>query len=319
MDYLALLSLLQKNFRLINNRQGLRDFLFSNKFFQPSSNTAFDLTTPAERVQSYLQVYEPSFFLNVLAHKKALGTEAERIAIRQAAGIRFTYPGEAAYPTQFCGLQGAPILLSYEGPPAWCDRRALAVVGSRDASVLSRRWMEDSFATFLQQERPVVVSGGARGIDQMAHQLALRNHCPTIAVLPSGLGAVYPASLRDLKRKIIDGGGCLLSEYFYEQEMLKHFFLDRNRLIAALGAITLLVEAKRRSGSLITAQRALEFGKSVFVIPGHPSDLSHLGNIDLLTEGATPIRDAQDLRSYFRSELGEAPNVSPIASQMFMF
>lgn len=97
--------------------------------------------------------------------------------------------------------------------------------------------------------------------------------------------------------------------------MRKHFFHDRNRLIAGLGTMTLLVEARRRSGSLLTAQKTLQLGKTVLVIPGHPCDNSHLGNLDLFTEGATPIRDAQDLSMYFRSELKMALLAIPSPSE----
>ena len=82
--------------------------------------------------------------------------------------------------------------------------------------------------------------------------------------------------------------------------------------------LTLLVEAKRRSGSLLTAQKTLQLGKPVLIVPGHPCDNSHLGNLDLLSDGATPVRDAQDLCMYFQSEAKLHPGPSPIASEQLL-
>jgi len=102
---------------------------------------------------------------------------------------------------------------------------------------------------------------------------------------------------------VIEGGGCFVSEYDFSQAMHKYLFHHRNRLIAALGAATLLVEARRKSGTLITAQQAAQLGRSVWVVPGHPQDPHFAGCLDLLSEGALMIRDAQDLSMYFSSEL----------------
>lgn len=302
MNKTIILSLLQKNFRTLQQWAYLKSFL---------TESPWELET----LLAHLSLHEPQFFRDVWSDQQKRGEEEREISRLYSEGVQFTFPGDALYPEAFAQISGAPFFLSFLGHPCWQQQKSIAVVGSRDATNLSRLWMEDCFATFLRQVQPVVVSGGARGIDQMAHQLALRNQCPTIILLPSGLGALYPSTLEKWKRSVIDGGGCLVSEYPFYQGMQKHFFQDRNRLIAALGAMTLLIEAKRRSGSLLTAMKTLEFGKSVFVVPGHPSDLSHLGNIDLLSEGATPIRDAEDLHRYFQSELSGWRGVGPRTSQ----
>ena len=163
--------------------------------------------------------------------------------------------------------------------------------------------MEKEFSEFCEKQKPCVVSGGARGIDQKSHAMALRKSLPTIIVLPSGLGKLYPDSLKQWIGPVLDGGGCFISEYNFDQAMHKHLFHHRNRLIAALGKATLLVEARRRSGTLITAQQAIQLGRPVWVVPGHPHDPHFLGSLDLLAEGAVLIRDAQDLSIYFESEL----------------
>ena len=187
--------------------------------------------------------------------------------------------------------------------PAWLVQRSLSVVGSREPSPESLRWMEKELSDFCAQHKPLIVSGGARGIDQKAHGIALRKDCPTVVILPSGLGEIYPDSLKEWIRPIQDNGGCFLSEYDYSQRMHKHLFHHRNRLIAALGNATLLVEARRRSGTLITANQAVQLGKPVWVVPGHPQDPHFAGCLDLLSDGAVMVRDAQDLSMFFHSEL----------------
>lgn len=303
MDKLIHLSLIQKNLRCLQNYRRLRDDVLP-----------YPLT--CEEFRRYLRIEESFFFQEFCERKEALQQEREVLVRLHDQGVKFTFLGDRLYPPSFLGMPGAPIFLSYKGHPTWLWGRSLSVVGSRDITALSQRWMEEHLAEFLRQEKAILVSGGARGVDQIAHQLALRNLNPTVVVLPSGLGCIYPQNLEAWQSRIIDGGGCLLSEYPYGETMQKHFFHDRNRLIAGLGVMTLLVEARRRSGSLITAQKTLQLGKTVLVVPGHPSDSSHLGNLDLLSEGATPIRDAQDLSMYFRSELQAQPKLASMASEL---
>jgi DNA processing protein len=301
MEKLVHFSLIQKNLRCLQNYRRLRESIMT-------------LPMHCDELRAYLRKEEPFFFREICERKSTLQQESEELRRLKDLGVNFTYIGEQFYPVSFQNMPGAPLFLSYKGHPTWLWGRSLAVVGSRDASQLSHLWMEESFAEFLRQEKPVVVSGGARGIDQMAHQLALRNSCSTVVVLPSGLESIYPKTLEVWASKIIDGGGCFLSEYNYSDKMQKHFFHDRNRLIAGLGVMTLLVESRRRSGSLLTAQKTLELGKTVLIVPGHPCDNSHLGNLDLLSEGATPIRDADELSRYFRSELSMFSRLNPSAS-----
>jgi DNA processing protein len=218
-------------------------------------------------------------------------------------GIQFVCYGESLYPSGCYLMEDPPLILAYQGAPAWSGERTIAVVGSREPSAESLQWMETQFSLFCEKQRPCVVSGGARGVDQKAHGLALRKFCPTIVVLPSGLGNMYPSSLREWIEPVLAQGGCFVSEYSYDQRMHKHLFHHRNRLIAALGRGTLLIEAKRRSGTLITAAQSVQLGKPVWVVPGHPLDPHFGGSLDLLTEGAQLIRDAEDINMFFNSEL----------------
>jgi DNA processing protein len=227
---------------------------------------------------------------------------AEEVERCRQEGHSFVTYGEDLYPIDCYLMQESPLTLSYWGSAAWIDHPGLAVVGSREPADLSLRWMEKELSEFCEARRVCVVSGGARGVDQKAHSLALRKKSPTIVVLPSGLNCLYPNSLVSWIDSVLQEGGCFLSEYPPSQVMHKYLFHHRNRLIAALGKCTLLVEARRQSGTLITAQQALQLGRAVGVVPGHPLDPHFGGSVDLLADGAFLVRDAQDLASFFNTE-----------------
>ena len=226
--------------------------------------------------------------------------ECIRLSLR---GFGFVCYGEDLYPQRCYFMEDPPLTISYLGSPAWLLGHLISVVGSREPQQESLVWMEKEFAPFCENMRPVVVSGGARGIDQKAHSIALRKSVSTIIVLPSGLDEIYPQSLSSWIEPVLSSGGCFLSEYPFTQKMHKHLFFHRNRMIAALGQATLLIEAKKRSGSMITAQKAIQIGSPVWVIPGHPLDPHFAGSLELLSEGAIPIRDAQDLAIFYKSEI----------------
>lgn len=141
----------------------------------------------------------------------------------------------------------------------------------------------------------VSVSGGAIGVDQITHQTSVDLKLPTIAILPSGLKQLYPQRFSHYVDAIIKNKGCVLSEFPDGQIVFKHHFSFRNRLIAALGKVSVIVEAREKSGTLITAHRALEMGKDVFVVPGHPLDDNFKGSLSLLKLGAHILTEAHDI------------------------
>ena len=217
-------------------------------------------------------------------------------------GWHLLTPVDDDYPSRLLKGMDPPLCLTVAGSLDVLHEPAVSVVGSREATVESLLWMEQELGEFLSKTKTVLVSGGARGVDQKAHSLALRNSCPTIAFLPSGLDCLYPPDLADWVTAIVDGGGALVSEYPNSLRMARQNFHQRNRLIAAQGLSTLIVEARPRSGTLITATRAAEIGRSLWVVPGHPQKTSHGGNLQLLAEGATMVRHAEDLILFWQIE-----------------
>ena len=211
-----------------------------------------------------------------------------------------SFKGPPDYPPSLAHLPDPPHRLYYEGDWNILKRPTFGVVGARQMQLTSREWLENELTPFLKISQQVVVSGGARGVDQMAHAVALRLNLPTVVVLPCGLDQFYPSKLEALRGhpKVL-----FLSEYPPGVSMRKHHFYFRNRIIAALSQYVLIIEASEKSGTLLTARYAMEQGREVLAIPGGALDPAFSGNNQLLYDGATMIRGFRDL-------CGLAPHLS---------
>lgn len=219
----------------------------------------------------------------------------------QKKKIQHIYPNHPLYPNEFYSLEKPPLFLSMIGDLGALAQKKVSVVGSRHPTTQALEWMDTHLAP-LSQSGVVLVSGAARGIDQRAHLVAIRSQKPTIAFLPSGLGEMYPPEFFKWKDKIIENGGLIISEYGYQQPIHRHHFHERNRMIAKLGLFLLVCEARRNSGSTMTARLAIENSKTVCVLPGFPSNKNSQGCLDLLFQGAMPVRDYDDLKILLSAE-----------------
>ena len=222
--------------------------------------------------------------------------------------------GNARYPSLIKQLTNPPRQLYIRGNvDTLQEKYLLAVVGSRSANEYGRRVCEKILPP-LVQTGIVLVSGLAHGIDSYAHKVCVDFKRPTIAVLGSGVDddSIYPKSNLKLVEKILTTGGCLISEHPVGQKSLRHFFPQRNRIIAGLTKATLLIQAKEKSGSLITARLALEANREVLAIPGPITDPLSWGTNMLIKDGATPITSAEDVLNLYGLEKNEAsPTVNP--------
>jgi DNA processing protein len=246
-------------------------------------------------------------FPEVLARLQKLINEVPAVrsdTVSDRYPIRSVLFGTDEYPKSFYTMMDPPLILSVMGEAAWMSRPCLSVVGSRKPTRDSLLWIDQELSALVSVDKVTLVSGGAYGIDQAIHALAIRKKIPTIAFLPSGLGQVYPADFLAWAPRIIDSGGCLVSEYPRHQKMEKFCFHHRNRLIAQMGVATLIVQAAERSGTIMTGHLAAEAGKPLWVVPGHPTIPAYRGGLKLLQEGATLVVGADDLSLFLRVETG---------------
>lgn len=189
----------------------------------------------------------------------------------------------------------------------------IAVVGSRKITPYGRLVTMQLVAA-LARRGVVIISGLAFGVDSIAHQACLESGGITLAILPASLEKIYPSSHLNLAKQILNSGGSLLSEYEGMDTPMKHQFIARNRLIAALSDAVLITEAAEKSGSLHTASFALELGKPVLAVPGNITSPMSAGTNNLIKAGAVPIHSAQDILNALRWQFPESVKSSPMAS-----
>ena len=195
-------------------------------------------------------------------------TDAE-IIFAKRLGVRFVAMGEPDFPPALAQIADCPPLVAVRGAGAILRRPALAIVGSRNASTNGLK-LAEQFAAEVGREGFAIVSGLARGIDARAHVAALESG--TIAVLAGGHARIYPAEHEPLADKIVEADGALISEMPIGWEPRGRDFPRRNRIVSGMCLGTLVVEAARKSGSLITARFAADQGRAVFAMPGSPLD-----------------------------------------------
>lgn len=201
---------------------------------------------------------------------------------------------DAAYPRRLRNIDDPPMVLYYKGKlPDWDAIPTVGIVGTRHASPYGLTAAK-RFGYGIAKCGGIVVSGFAFGIDGVAMGSALSAGGSVVGVLGCGADVVYPKSNRALFADM-EQFGCILSEFAPGTEPYKFNFPRRNRIISGLSCGVLVVEAPQGSGSLITARRALEQGRDVFVVPGNIDVPTYAGNFDLLREGAIPVRDGWDV------------------------
>ncbi len=220
-----------------------------------------------------------------------LAAAEKEIATAERLGIKILLHSDEAYPEILANTYDAPPVLFYLGDVALLGKRSVGVVGTRNASAngcaITRKLSAE-----LGQAGVVVVSGLARGIDAEAHKASIGTG--TIAVVAGGLEEVYPPENEKLFHKIAESG-LILSESPVGVRPLARHFPQRNRIIAGISQGVLVVEAAKKSGSMITAEFALREGREVFAIPGSPLDPRCSGTNHLIKTGAVLVESAEDI------------------------
>jgi DNA processing protein len=216
--------------------------------------------------------------------------EAE-LEAAQAIGADALFTIEPGYPPALAVIETAPPLLYVKGDTSLLVRPIFAIVGARNGSAAGQK-LARQFAVRLGEAGFVIASGLARGIDAAAHEAALQRG--TVAVLAGGIDWVYPPEHFELQARIA-AQGCLISEQPPGFVARAQDFPRRNRIISGISLGVLVVEAARRSGTLITARMAAEQGREVFAVPGHPLDPRAEGTNRLIKSGATPATEPDDI------------------------
>ena len=232
-------------------------------------------------------------------------SEAEReLVATERLGARIVGIGEPDFPALLRQSESPPPMATIKGNAAVFDLPAVAMVGARNASLAGIKFAR-KIASDLGAEGYAVVSGLARGIDAAAHQASLATG--TIAVLAGGLDHPYPPENLELFNAIPERGGAVICEMPLGWEPRARDFPRRNRIIAALGLGLIVVEAAKRSGSLISAGFAGELGRLVFAVPGSPLDPRSEGTNGLIRNGATLITGAADILEALTPMIGRQP------------
>ncbi len=222
---------------------------------------------------------------------------------------------DVRYPRSLAESDAPPSVIYVKGSlTATRQKLSIGVVGARAATVESCNRVTE-IAEVLARSDVCIVSGLALGVDGAAHRGALRSlqDGATIAVMAHGLDILYPASHNRLGQRIVDGGGALISEYPPGTKPLKHHFLARNRIIAGLSSGVVVAEAGARSGSLVTAQYALDSGRDVFALIAPEGPEQTDGCKSLIDQGAIPVTSAAGiLREYKMQVQGEVAHASNV-------
>ncbi len=274
--------------------------------------SSFPQAPTLESVFFYLESHHPSqnWWAELRDHADKI--EKQELKLFDSSRFRFAFYGQPDFPVSLMNCSNPPLAICVQGSLDPFQKHSIGAVGSREPHEFSKMWMKKEFYQFLKDHRVPVVSGGARGIDQWAHRMAIVLDLPTLAIMPSGLANKYPP-FWEPSSQWEEEGVTFISEMRLASPISKQNFSSRNRLIAAMGTLTLIVEARAKSGTLMTAHHALMESKPVCVVPGHPCLPQFAGSLQLIIEGACFARNALDLGEIFKSEIQVTTgNIGPL-------
>ena len=218
-------------------------------------------------------------------------------------GIKYICFEDKEYPYLLRHIDCPPAGLFITGDLSSCNtERGIAVVGSRKASENAKISLRKILSSFYNTDI-CIISGMAEGIDSVAHRTALDNNIKTIAVLGGGFDKIYPKSNIKMFEEIKNGGGAIITEYWYDVDAISWHFPARNRIVSGLSKGVLVAEAAIKSGAMITARLALEQGKELMCMPGLISNPNTEGIYKLIKDGASIVTDYQDILDAMRWQI----------------
>lgn len=220
--------------------------------------------------------------------------------------INYSYYFEEGYPANLKHCSDAPLLLFMDGAINLSHHRIISIVGTRNMTKYGHDFCRQ-LVEGLSPYNPVIVSGLAYGVDICAHKEAIRNNLQTIAVLAHGLERVYPRSHKKYLHEICRNGG-LITEFWHEENPLREHFLQRNRIVAGLSEVTIVIESAHKGGSLVTADIANSYNREVFALPGNINSTFSEGCNQLIKQHkAHMLTCVDDVISMMSWDLTNAP------------
>lgn len=201
---------------------------------------------------------------------------------------------DETYPENLKHLYDKPISLYVKGNKSILNEFSLAMIGCRENSTYGRK-VATAIGKGLSKRNIITISGLARGIDSISHRATIEENGKTIAVIGSGIDCIYPEENTKLAQEIVEKGGAIVSEYPPETKAERMNFPARNRIISALSSGVIVIEAKKKSGTMSTVDFALEQGKMVFAIPGNITNPNAEGTNELIKQGAKCVTCMQDI------------------------
>lgn len=274
----------------------VRAFMVLNRLGIEGRRKAVELLSEGKTARSTLEIMRSEDLFREIPGREGgpLFSPEKEIELCAKKGIGFLLFSDEEYPFLLKEIPDPPLLLYKKGFLVENDKNAIAIVGTRHPSFYGRAQAK-LFAEDLAARGLTIVSGLARGIDQIAHDAALRvSYGRTLAVMGCGLDVIYPKEHEGLFKKISERG-VVLSEYSLGTPPLPENFPRRNRILSGLSYATFVVEAHSRSGSLITAHQAVEQGREVFALPGSVDQLTSRGTHQLIREGACLVETPEDI------------------------
>ena len=244
-----------------------------------------------------------------------IGAAEERFCVNSHAGALFMDSDD--FPKRLKECDDAPSLLYVLGNCDLNSSHVISIVGTRKATAYGQKFTTDLVNGLAERlDNPVIVSGLAYGIDVSAHKAALQAKIPTVAVVAHGLRTIYPADHRDIAARIVRSGGAILTEYPSDAPIHRGNFLARNRIVAGMSDITVIVESEEKGGAMVTASIAFAYNREVGAAPGRAIDRYSAGpNKLIVANRAALIRNADDIIEL----LNWTPKAAAVPQQRIQF
>ena len=221
----------------------------------------------------------------------------KHIAYMKQNNIDIISIDDIEYPKVLKEIYDPPISLYVKGNKNILNHESIAIIGCREATDYGKKAAK-YFAYHLSKQNINIISGLAKGVDSYAHIGTLSTCGQTVAVIGNGLDTIYPKENKELARKIIEEGGAIISEYPLGVKPEKINFPARNRIISGMSKGVLVVEAKEKSGTLLTVDFALEQGRDIYVVPGNINSINSVGTNELIKQGAKLVTTYKDIKIF---------------------